>query len=207
MTGTAKGAIVDSRIFAALSALAAAIAAGTAVIVVVVLLMCDGERFESVLLKYGYHGEDAVLYTEKFVVVYDGAAPAGGEPTSGGGATYVTWKGRWGSLPSPVAGRCLGFGTSDNRITEFHAYEPSGMGILYVFDRLILIEESGRFIRLGAARFPLGEGQVVLRVSRAGVARLLPEGEARQVVAALDPWFSDGEMSAQMPEFGMDTQP
>lgn len=178
------------------------IAIGIALSTAVVLIaMCGGEEFRTTVLKYGVENGTGIIATEHFVVLFDEVSE------DGAGSDSITYAGRYGSLPALWGGYSTGWGADEKGITSYHTYDPhQGKALLFQFGKLVLIEESGRFLRVQNQRFPLGEGSVVVSVNADGSCKPLTDKEARGIHEELDPWYKDGLISARPPKIEANNQ-
>lgn len=169
--------------------LAIGIALSTAV---VLIAMCGGEEFRHTVLKYGVEDGTGIIATEHFVVLFDGVSE------DCAGSDSITYAGRHGAIPALWFGYSTGSVSDDRGITSYHTYDPhQGIALLFQFGKLILVEESGRFLRVQNQRFPLGEGIVVVSVNADGFCKSLKGEEARRIYEALVPWYKDGLVSTR----------
>jgi hypothetical protein len=152
-----------------------------------------GEKFRSMTLKHGVKNGKGIMATERFVLLFEGV-----DQKNGGGSRSITYAGRHGSVPRFWDGYCGGWGGDETGITSYNTYEPRrGTAILYQFGKLILIEDSGRTLRVQNGRFALEEGKiVVVSVGVNGLCKGLSDSEAKKVYEGLNKWYKDGEISA-----------
>lgn len=69
--------------------------------------------------------------------------------------------------------------------------------LLFYFGRLILVEESGRILRVQDGRFPLGDSFLIVSVDSDGFCKSLTDEEAQEIYASLDPRFTDDNLSVR----------
>jgi hypothetical protein len=163
-------------------------------ILLVVIAMSGGERFRSMVLKYGVENGTGIIATERFVVLFDGV------DEGDAGSSMITYAGRHGSLPALWSGYSSGWGAGDKGITSLHTYDPNkGRALLCWFGKLILVEESGRFLRVQNGRFALEDEVIIVSVGEDGLCKSLTDDEARGIYEALDPRYKDGVVSARPP--------
>ena len=163
-------------------------------ILVVLIAMSGGEEFRTMVMKVGVENGTGIIATELFVVLIDGVREDAGEAGS------ITYAGRHGALRAPWGhlGGCSGWGGGDKGITSYTTYDPNlGTALLFYFGRLILVEDSGRYLRVHPGRFALGDEIVVVSVGADGLCKSLSNEEARGIYEALDPWYKDGVVSAR----------
>jgi ABC-type phosphate transport system substrate-binding protein len=180
---------MEKRMKRIILGLAIGIALSTAV---ALIAMCNGEEFRTTVLKYGVEDGTGIIATEHFVVLFHGVH---GDDAGSGSITYA---GRHGTLPALWSGYSTGWRAGDKGITSYHTYDPhQGRALLFHFGKLVLIEESGRFLRVQNQRFRLGKGSVVVSVNADGSCKPLTDKEAREIYEALAPWYKDGLVSAR----------
>lgn len=158
----------------------------------ILIAMSGGEEFRSTQLKYGLMDGTGIIASDRFIILFDyvpGTYPSG--------SSMVTISGRHGTLPAPWREYSSGWGGAKG-INSLHTYNPDkGEALLFYFGKLVLIEDSGRILRVQDGRFPLGDSVLVVSVDSTGYCKTLTDEEAQQIYASLDPWFKDESMSTR----------
>ena len=160
----------------------------------VVFAMSDGKPFRSMVVKHGVENGAGIVATEKFVVLFAGV------DKDDAGACTATYAGKYGTLPAVWSGYSSGWTGDQTGISSYHTYEPNqGTALLFYFGRLILLEETGQYLRVQNKRFALGDKTVVVSVGADGVCKSLSDVEARKIYDSLDGWYKDPTVSAKRP--------
>ena len=163
-------------------------------VVIVLIAMSGGEPFQTMVLKARVENETGIIATERFVILFDGVRG------TGGGSCMITYAGRHGTLPALWSGYGTGWGAGDKGITAFHTYNPDrGTAVLFYFGRLILVEDSGRYLRVQDRRFPLGDKTVVVAVAADGHCKSISDDQAEEIYDGLDSWYKDRVVSLAPP--------
>ena len=177
---------------------------GVGVLIAVGVFACLRLRpdpFKYVPLKYGPSGDDTVVSTPRFLVIYEGMR------TPGGGMSNVTLSGKYDEVRPFFGGPGSGGGAGDKGIDFLHTYNGnSATATLFLHGKLIRVEKNGKFLRVQNGLYELGDEKLVVRVDKEGYAHLLQGEEAGQAEEALDDWFKTFEFSAFPPRLLKDAR-
>jgi hypothetical protein len=169
-------------------------ACAVVVVLLVLYMMLEGTPFRSMLIKTGIENGRGIIYTERFVVVYEGMA---GDDAN---ATNMTYAGRHGEIPAFWRGYQTGWSGGATGIDTLQTYDPGLATATVVFHgKIVRVEEDGTFLRTQLLRLPLGPSQVVVLVNKDGDARELRGAEAQALLQTLQPWYRDPQPGTRPP--------
>ncbi|MGD0898823.1 MAG: hypothetical protein ABR915_13380 [Thermoguttaceae bacterium] len=166
---------------------------GVATAVLVVLAcMGTGTPFKSMPMKCGIDAGTGIVFTERFMVVYEGMD---GDEAVASGFTYA---GTHGTLPAFWRGYGEGWTGGASGIESLRTYEPSrGTATFYFHGKLLRVEEDGRYLRVQDQLLPLGTERIVAVVDKAGSCHQLRGQEADRLVQSIPSWYQDPELNAR----------
>ena len=159
---------------------------------VVISCMCTGTPFKSMPMKYGIEQGRGIIFTKRFVIVYEDME---GNAAGGGG---FTWAGKHGTIPAFWIGYGCGWYGGPAGIESLHTYEPGfGTATLFFHGKVLRVEEDGEFLRVQNQRFRLGDTRIVAVVGTDGLCHRVQGADADALLKGIPSWYKDPDPTAR----------
>ena len=171
---------------------------------VTLLLMSDGEAFNSMRIQYYVDDQGrGLIGTDRFVAVINNPAKS----SVGGG--YITYKGKNGTIPSIWGGYGTGFSGGLSGYDTYTTYEPGfGRAILYLHGEIFTITDNGASLETGTNKYDISAGRMVISRSSDGKWSIVSSDKGDDICATFDRLtnWDKGEL-ATIPPMAQDNSP